>query len=556
MNAKRLQRRARKLSMLAVAVASIFAVPGAQAFSVDTGDSDLKVNWDNTFKYLAGYRVGNPDQNVAASTANPNVDFGDLGHQRGLINNRLDLLSELDVGYRNLGFRVSGAAWFDSEYNRDSNDYDARVAPNNQAQLAGAPFNRTHENSRKVMGRRAELADAFVFGKFDIDDERKLTVRAGQHTLLFGETLFLGANGIAAAQGPVDLIKAFSLPNAQFKEIAMPVGQVSASLQLSPSVSVAAYSQYQWKPLRLPAAGSYFSMADFVGDGGDLLLTPDGMYARRAGDLKGSDSGQFGMQLKLKVGDVDYGLYAAHYDDKAPIPVWNASTVGVSPNTYRLMYAKNISVYGASASTVLGETNVAVEMSTRRNTPLQVVGDLVVDPTGTGDNDKNTPYARGNTFHMNLSAITLLPATPLWHGASFVGEFAYNRLLQVTHNPMSLGFTAQNTNHTRDHGAFRFVFQPEYFQVMPGVDLQVPIGVGYGLFGRSPVFQVAPEHGGDVSVGLNFEVQKTWKAAFNYTHYYGSAGAAPNVHISEPYASYQQYYRDRDFVTFTVQRTF
>lgn len=556
MNTKRLQRRARKLSMLAAAVASIFAVPGAQAFSVDTGDSDLKVNWDNTFKYLAGYRVGNPDQKVAVSTVNPNVDFGDLGHQRGMINNRLDLLSELDVSYRNLGFRVSGAAWFDSEYNRDSNDYDANVAPNNQAQLAGAPFNRTHDNARNVMGRRAELADAFVFGKFSIDEEKKLTVRAGQHTLLFGETLFLGANGIAAAQGPVDLVKAFSLPNAQFKEIAIPVGQVSASLQLSPSVSIGAYTQYEWKPLRLPSAGSYFSAADFVGDGGDLLLTPDGMFARRAGDLKGSDYGQFGMQLKFKVGDVDYGLYAARYDDKAPIPVWNASTIGVSPNTYRLMYAKNISVYGASASTVLGETNVAVEVSTRRNTPLQVVGDLVVDPTGTGDNDKNTPYARGNTFHMNLSAITLLPATPLWHGASFVGEFAYNRLLQVTHNPSSFGFTAQNNTHTRDHGAFRFVFQPEYFQVMPGVDLQVPIGVGYGLFGRSPVFQVAPEHGGDVSVGLNFDVQKTWKAALNFTHYYGPAGAAPNVHISEPYASYKQYYADRDFLTFTVQRTF
>jgi len=545
-----------RLSVLALGLASIFAVPAAQAFSLDTGDSDLKVNWDNTFKYLAGYRLENPDQKVAVSTVNPNVDFGDLGHDRGLINNRVDLLSELDVRYRNVGFRLSGAAWYDSEYDRNSNDYNARVAPNNQAQLAGAPFNRTHSDARKVMGRKAELADAFVFGKFNLDEEKTLTLRAGQHTLLFGETLFLGANGIANAQGPVDLIKAFSLPNAQFKEIAMPVGQVSASLQLSPNVSIAAYTQYQWKPLRLPAAGSYFGVADFVGDGADLLLTPDGMFARRASDLEGRDAGQFGMQLKVKVGDVDYGFYAARYDDKAPIAVWNASTIGVSPNTYRLMYARNISVYGASASTVLGETNVAVEMSTRRNTPLQVVGDLVIDPTGNGDNDKNTPYARGNTFHMNFSAITLLPASPLWHGASFVGEFAYNRLLQVTHNPVSLGFTAQNTTHTRDHGAFRFVFQPEYFQVLPGVDLQVPIGVGYGLFGRSPVFQVAPQHGGDVSVGLNFDVQKTWKAALNFTHYYGPAGAAPNVAISEPYASYKQYYADRDFLTFTVQRTF
>ena len=33
----------------------------------------------------------------------------------------------------------------------------------------------------------------------------------------------------------------------------------------------------------------------------------------------------------------------------------------------------------------------------------------------------------------------------------------------------------------------RAVFQAEYFQVAPGLDLQVPIGLGYGLFGRSAV---------------------------------------------------------------------
>lgn len=539
--------------MLAVAMASLFATPAAQAFNVDTGNADLKVNWGNTFKYSAAWRVENPDQAVAVSAANPNVDFGDLGHGKGLINNRLDLLSELDVGYKNVGFRVSGAAWFDAEYNRNSNDYNGAL-PNNAAQVGGAPLNRTNDNSRNVMGRRAELADAFVFGKFDLDEEKKLTLRAGRHTLLFGETLFLGANGIAAAQGPVDLIKAFSLPNAQFKEVAMPVGQVSASVQLSPGASLAAYAQYEWKPLRLPASGSYFNMADFVGDGGDILLHPALGPVPRIADVKGSDSGQYGMQFKFRQGDVDYGLYAARFHDKAPQAVLNAAS-----STYRLMYAKNIDVYGASASTVFGETNVALEVSTRRNTPLSVVGDLIVNTLANADNDKNTPYARGNSLHMNLSAITLLPATALWHGASFVGEFAFNRLLNVTHNPVNgaTNLPALNSTHTRNAAAFRFVFQPEYFQVMPGVDLQVPIGVGYGLSGRSAIFQVAPEHGGDVSVGFNFDVQKTWKVGLNFTHYFGPAGPAPALNVAAgTYASYKQYYADRDFVSLSVQRAF
>lgn len=541
-----------KLPTLTVATLAALALPSAYAFQVDTGDSELKVNWDNTVKYSAAWRLSNPDQTVAISAVNPNVDFGDVGHKKGLINNRIDLLSELDVSYRNLGFRVSGAAWYDAEYDKSTNDYTGATA-NNQLQLAGGALNQTNNASRNIMGKRAEIADAFVFGKFNLGDDQKLTVRAGKHTLLFGETLFLGANGIAAAQGPVDLVKAFSLPNAQFKEIAMPVGQVSGILQISPGVSLSAYTQYEWRPIRLPSSGSYFSMADFVGDGSDLLLNPWSGAATRTADAKGSNSGQYGLQFKFKGGGVDYGLYAARYHEKAPTPVLN-----VASNTYTLMYAKNISMYGVSASTVLGETNVAIEMSTRRNTPLAVVGDLVLNTLGNADNDKNSPYARGNSFHMNLSAITLLPATALWQGASFVGEFAFNRLLSVTHNPVNTatGLAALNGNHTRDASAVRFVFQPEYFQVVPGVDLQVPIGVGYGISGRSAIFQVAPEHGGDVSVGLNFDVQKTWKAGLNFTHYFGPAGSAPSTTAAGPWPSYKQYYADRDYISLSVQRTF
>jgi hypothetical protein len=454
-----------------------------------------------------------------------------------------------------MGFRLSGAAWYDSVYNKSTNDYKG-AAPNTLGQAASGEFNTVPEATKKMMGRKAEFLDAFAYKQFSVAEDSKLTVRAGQHTQLYGETLFLGANGLAGGMGPVDLIKAYSLPNAQFKEIAMPVGQVSTDLMLSSTVSLGAYYQYQWKPLRLPSTGSYFSAADFVAEGGDLLLTPFpfGAAARQA-DLKGKDNGNFGGRLKFKVSDTEYGLYAIRYDDKAPIPVLDPASA-----SYRLMYARGITAYGGSLSTVLGETNVAVEMSTRRNTPLVALGDLIINSVaGVADNDSNTPYARGNSFHLNASAISVFPAGPLWHGASIVGEFAYNRLLDVTHNPQpATGLPAAlNTTHTRDHSALRFVFQPEYFQVVPGVDLQVPIGVGYGLSGRSAVFQVLPEHGGDMSLGVNAEINKAWKAGISATHYFGSKGPAPSVDpATNSYASYKQYYADRDFISLTVQRTF
>lgn len=534
-------------------------VPEALSQSINTGNPDLKVRWDNTFKYTAAWRVNKPDNYVASgeSGEQPNTDYGDLAHDRGLINNRLDLLSEFDLLYKNYGFRISGAAWYDDHYMNEYNDYPDGNPPNTQATLAGEKNNRNSSDVQDVMGRRVEILDAFLYGRFMTGEESGITVRVGKHTQLYGETLFLGANGIAAAQGPVDLIKAYSLPNAQFKEIAMPVGQVSTDFQLSPDVSVGAYYQYEWKPIRLPAAGSYFGAADFVGDGSDLLLIPFGSgVAPRVSDLEGDDSGNFGARIKIRISDTDYGVYAARYSEKAPIPV-----VDVATETYRLMYARDIDTFGASISTVFGESNVAGEISIRHNTPLAPLGDLIISTMADADNKDNTPYARGNTFHMNWSAISVFTESSLWDGASFVGEIAYNRLMSVTHDPVSAtGLAAKNTTSTRGHSAVRFVFQPEYFQVLPGVDMQVPIGVGYGISGRSAIFQMVPEHGGDISVGINADIQRIWKLSFNYKHFFGDDGPAPVLASEDAaassYASYDQYYGDRDFVALTVQRSF
>lgn len=552
-----------KIGVAAVGMTAVLQVGLAHAFQVNSDDADLKVRWDNTIKYSAGFRVDNPSQGVAASFANPNVDAGDLDFNKGLINNRIDWLSELDMSYKSVGARISGAAWYDSVYNRSGNAYPGSVPfPNTISALTGGPNNVFTPATKNLMGRKAEISDAFLYGSTDIGDGMGLSGRIGRHTQLYGETLFLGANGIAYAQGPVDLTKLLSVPSSQFKEIALPVGQVSGNLQINPNLSVGAYYQYEWRPLRLPATGSYFSPADFVGDGANLLLTPAGGAANRVADMKGSNSGQFGFRTKFKLpgSDIEYGLYAAKYDDKAPIPVLNATQPGAfNGGTYELMYAKNIKVFGASFSTLVGETNIAGEVSTRRNTPLAPLGDLVVNFDPAANNGNNSPYAVGNSLHANLSAISLFSGNALWGGATAVGEIAFNRLLSVTRNPTNPLFPdgVLNTTHTRDAWAMRVNFQPEYFQVLPGVDLQVPISLGYGISGRSAVIQIAPEHGGDLTVGLNFDYQKTWRASVQYTHYYGSEGPAPSLNpATSTQASYKQYYGDRDFITLSIQRTF
>lgn len=265
------------------------------------------------------------------------------------------------------------------------------------------------------------------------------------------------------------------------------------------------------------------------------------------------------MQVKIQHGDVDYGLYAAQYDDKGPIAVVNTPSIrdregALEGGIYNLMYAKNIRVYGASASTVFSGVNVAAEVSTRRNVPLVISGDLILNDLGlAADNSGNTPYARGNSLHINLSAISIQPANSIWDAASIVSELAFNRLLSVTHKPSQTFYESQNETHTRDALAMRTVLNMEYFQVLPKVDLQVPIGIGYGISGRSAVVSLSPEHGGDFSIGANATIDNSWKVGLNYTTYFGNAGT---VTSKKPYASYDQAWKDRDFISFSIQRTF
>lgn len=545
------------MSMTALAAALAALSPSAaHAFSFDTGKEDVSVRWDSTFKYSAASRVKGMDSRVEGSAFNPNLDDGDRNFGKGLISNRLDLFSELDVGYRDYGFRISGAAWYDSVYN-SSNDNNSPASFN----AVSVSNNRFTQAAEKLHGRKAEFLDTFVFGKFTPGDT-SLNLRAGRFTQLYGESLFFGANGIAAAQSTPDIIKLLSVPSSQFKEILRPTGQISAQWQISSPLSIGAYYQYEWRAARIPAPGSYYSFSDFAGDGGERViagapLMPGGGPAAffRSQDFEARDSGQGGIQAKYKIADWEYGLYAARFHDKFPQFYFRPGAGTFDPvsgrvGDYTQVFGQDIKTFGASASTVLGDANVAAEISVRRNMPLLATGSIVIDPTLTGDGRDNPLYPVGNTFHAQMSAISVLAANSLWQGATFMGELAFNRRLSITRNADQL-----DPRTTRDASALRFIFQPEYFQVLPGVDIQVPIGLGYGLSGRSSINGIGfpAEQGGDFSIGIKGDYQKIWQGNLAYTHYYGRAGAIVNP-LGQ--FSFDQLLKDRDFISLSIQRTF
>ncbi len=526
------------------------------------GDSDVSVRWDNTFKYSLMQRLKDPSSNLVSPPTMPPVlppagniagsDFGagDNNFHKGIASKRLDWLSELDVTYHEwTGFRLSGDAWYDSVYNNS---------------------NKFSEATQDLMGRKAELLDAFVFANGDLDD-KPLSVRFGKHTVLYGETLFFGQNGIAGGQAPVDVIKLLSVPDSTFKEVLLPVEQLSGQIQLSSNVTVGVYYQLKWLRTRTPPSGSYFNNfnpVDVGGTQGYLFTGAPTAFGgpvntiTRTGDIVAKDSGQGGLQLRIRPEsmDTDFGFYATQYHDKTPqIYIFPMSApLPPVPLTYNLVFPEDIRSYGASFSTVFGLANVAGEVSVRRNTPL--VSHIIIlnqAQAAVADNNSNPFYAVGNSAHANLSTIISLSPSSLWQGGSLLGEVAWNRRTSITQNP-----TALDPNVDRDAWGFRTVFEPAYYQVSPGLDISVPIGLGYNPHGKSSVvaaFNGGVDHGGDLSIGVNGDYQRVWKLSAKYTHYLGSENvlAIPSVSPNSPLMnSFGQTFKDRDFIVFSIQRTF
>ena len=117
--------------------------------------------------------------------------------------------SSTSSGRSKFGFRVSAAAWYDAAY-AQPRQHQHRDAPTRWSTACRSPARCRPYTKRYAKGASGEWLDAFVFANFDVADV-PVNVKAGQHTVYWGDSLLLGGavHGVSYAQNSLDIWKGF-----------------------------------------------------------------------------------------------------------------------------------------------------------------------------------------------------------------------------------------------------------------------------------------------------------------------------------------------------------
>jgi len=505
---------------------ALLAAAGRPAGAAEIYAADgLEVRWDNTLRYSAALR---PNSRSTELLSYLNGDDGDRNFAPGLVSNRFDLLSKLDIAAGDFGIHASAAGWYDTVYHAHTDN--SSPATSN----ASAPAREFPPAVKDLEGQHIELQDAFAYGNFTLG-EMPVSLRAGRQTLLGGESRFFDPNSIAAAMAPTDYLKTMTDQGGYSGNMFLPVTQASLTLQPLSWLSLSLYDQFEWRASRQPSDGSYLSYVDYIGAGAArLFLTPD-RYLTHVPD-RGPASGQYGFTLHASIADVDLGLYAFRFRAKDPIAALVTDPLAGPSGAvgyYRLVYPTSINLYGASFSTDWDGNVVAGEVSARQNTPL-----VSYDPrTPQQGAPIGMPYySRDDTLHSQVSITTELAETSLWDRADAAAEIASDSILNLGN--MAAGVPA----FPRFALKARARIEPHYFQVLPNLEIGGVAELGLNIAGRSFTYYAQNSGTGDFRIGVSGTYLSAWKAGIAYVGFIGAANRQPLA--------------DRDFVLLSLERTF
>lgn len=383
---------ARLHRLTAVASGVLLTLSAAQpAKAVDISAGNWEGNFDSTFTVGAGWRmedrdsakVGIANGGTAWSTNN---DDGNLNFDKGeTFSKAIKGLHELDLRHADgYGLFMRGVWLYDVELMDENRQFK---------ELSGPALDR--------QGRDARLLDTYIFVGGDLF-ENPWQVRIGEQVINWGESSLI-QHSISEANA-LDLAK-LRVPGSELKEAFIPAKAIWGSYQLTESVGIEGYVQFEWEPVVVDSPGTFLSTQDFIGDNlinelasptrtGDPSVPSGcngtqgmvqlgfgqfneyfyGTQACRIDDRDADDDGQFGVKLSWlseTLGDTEFGFYYLNYHNKRPVISANAHNGNRTEGF--LEYPEDVKLYGISFNTSTdGGWSIAGEVSMREDEPLQI----------------------------------------------------------------------------------------------------------------------------------------------------------------------------------------
>ncbi len=307
----------------ALAVGALVVPDGrVAAFELYPGE-DVKVQLDTTLSYSMQWRVQDRDPNLYAKSAggnaaSANYDDGNLNYGKGLVSRQVKIISELDAHTDSFGAFIRGSAFYDF-HNNDNSNMD-RTDLSSEAQ--------------DLVGKDVRLLDAYAWGDFDLGSV-PVQVRLGEQVVNWGESTFIlnsiGVNTINS----VDVNK-LRVPGAELREALVPEGMVRITAGLTDTISAEGLYVYDWEETKIDPVGTYFSTADYAGEGVvkvvfDFGTLPDMGNTPAADTFMGmpessahqpGEQGQYGFALRgyaPALNDTEFSLFFMNYHSKLPI---------------------------------------------------------------------------------------------------------------------------------------------------------------------------------------------------------------------------------------------
>ncbi len=583
-----------RVAKLATAVSLALALPATQAVDISWGE--WEGSFDTTISVGSSWRIENQDgrligrgktgdNGVMGQSFSHNGDDGNLNFHKG------DAFSQVLKGVHEFGLQHSSGvgfflrgSWF---YDNKLKNGDFRYYGTSSTNTPGfndPRFNGFSDAALDKQGSDARMLDAYIYHTWQFE-ESALQVRLGEQVVNWGESTFI-QHSISEAN-PIDVTK-LRVPGAELKEAFIPVQTLWASYDLSDTVTLEAYAQFEWEHVRVDEPGTYFATQDFLGESGQYIwlgftlngadeYTPS--VAFRTADRDARDDGQFGVKLSWyaeDLGDTEFGFYYLNYHNKRPIISARKFNFLAGGVTGFLEYLEDIELYGISFNTATDfGLSIAGEVSSRVDEPLQVDDvellfatlDGLSVPTGTSQLNASGPagteisgYRLFDTIQGQMTLTHLFgpgAGASQWTGLMEVG---FNQIENMpsqdvlrfeapgtarSGNPARAGFEGVETNNFADDFSwgYRLVLKADFSDVFDGWNMSPRVIFQHDVEGITPApISNFVEGRKAMALGVAFDYLKEWKVDFAYNQYFG--GGTQNL------------LSDRDFVALTASYSF